>query len=344
MKQSHEERTAAEPRATALHTVTIGKIHEINHQIRIIRLELSKEEGSGINFLAGQFLDVFCPGIEKAGGFTVTSPPSRAQRSSSAAPPYLELAVQKSPENPAAAYLWQGRPTSTSNEDSDEEQDADESSAHRQQQPGIVGTQLQVRIGGSFVYPPSGIASASHVLRRVVFVAGGMGVNPLVSMAAHMAEEDRGEDGPEVWFLYSVRAPGGKGRREGADGMLFLNRLADLFARDSLRGKLQLFLTPAAAENGDDGERGEVLQTYTDMNGNEVQADGVVSCNEVDVPFQQRRITKVDLVEAIGPEPKKAVVYVCGVPTMTDEMVQYLTDKDAGIGLDTDRVKFEKWW
>ncbi|TLD19681.1 hypothetical protein PspLS_09523 [Pyricularia sp. CBS 133598] len=310
MKQSHEERTAAEPRAT---------------------------------FLAGQFLDVFCPGIEKAGGFTVTSPPSRAHRSSSSAPPYLELAVQKSPENPAAAYLWKGRPTSTSNEDSDDEEYADESSGD--QQPGIVGTQLQVRIGGSFVYPPSGVAP-SQVLRRVVFVAGGMGVNPLVSMAAHLAEQeqDRGDGGPEVQFLYSVRAPGGKGRREGADGMLFLNRLADLFARDSLQGKLQLFLTPAAADDGDDGKEGEGQQTYTDMNGNEVEADGVVSCNEVDVPFRQRRITKADLVEAIGQEPKHVVVYVCGVPTMTDEMVKYLTDKDAGIGLDTDRVKFEKWW
>ncbi|TLS30242.1 hypothetical protein PpBr36_02401 [Pyricularia pennisetigena] len=311
MKQSHEERTAAEPRAT---------------------------------FLAGQFLDVFCPGIYKAGGFTVTSAPSRAQRSSSTGPPYLELAVQKSPENPAAAYLWQGRPTSSSNGDSeDDEEDAEETSAG-QQHPGIVGTQLQVRIGGSFVYPPSGIASTSQALRRVVFVAGGMGVNPLVSMAAHMAEQDRGDGGPEVRFLYSLRAPGGKGRREGADGMLFLNRLADLFARDYLQGRLQLFLTPATTDDRDDGGEGQSRRTYTDMDGDEVEADGVVSCNEVDVPFHQRRITMSDVVEAVGPEPKQAVVYVCGVPTMTDEMVKYLTDKDAGIGLDTDRVKFEKWW
>ncbi|TLD16737.1 uncharacterized protein PgNI_02376 [Pyricularia grisea] len=311
MKQSHEERTAAEPRAT---------------------------------FLAGQFLDVFCPGIEKAGGFTVTSPPSRAQRSNSTVTPYLELAVQKSPDNPAAAYLWQGRPTSTSNEDSGDEEEGEDEPNGDKQLPGLVGTQVQVRIGGSFVYPPSDIAPTSQVLRRVVFVAGGMGVNPLVSMVSHMAEQDRGEAGPEVRFLYSLRAPGGKGRREGADGMLFLNRLADLFARDSLQGRLQLFLTLAAGDDEDDGGEGQRQQTYTDMNGNEVEADGVVSCNEVDVPFHRRRITKADLVEAIGPEPKHAVVYICGVPTMTDEMVKYLTDKDAGIGLDTDRVKFEKWW
>lgn len=101
-------------------------------------------------FLPGQWLDVFVPGISKPGGFTITSSPSKAQKKpiepASAAPangtasprpdpaqePYLELAVQKSPDNPPAQYLW--RPTAE-----------------------ILHSELRVRVGGSFVWPPPGV-------------------------------------------------------------------------------------------------------------------------------------------------------------------------------------------
>lgn len=88
------------------------------------------------------------PGISKPGGFTITSAPSRAlQKPASpagaapadgaaqappAAEPYLELAVLKSPDNPPAQYLW--RPTSE-----------------------ILHSELHVRVGGSFVWPPPGV-------------------------------------------------------------------------------------------------------------------------------------------------------------------------------------------
>lgn len=101
-------------------------------------------------FLPGQWLDAFVPGISKPGGFTITSSPSKAQRKAippadaapadgTAAPtpdnaqePYLELAVQKSPDNPPAQYLW--RPISE-----------------------ILHSELRVRVGGSFVWPPPGV-------------------------------------------------------------------------------------------------------------------------------------------------------------------------------------------
>lgn len=99
-------------------------------------------------FLPGQWLDVFVPGINKPGGFTITSAPSKAQRKQpppadaapddstapapSAPEPYLELAVQKSPDNPPAQCLW--RPTCE-----------------------ILHSELRVRVGGSFVWPPPGV-------------------------------------------------------------------------------------------------------------------------------------------------------------------------------------------
>ena len=53
-----------------------------------------------------------------------------------------------------------------------------------------------------------------------------------------------------------------------------------------------------------------------------------------------------DIVSALGRDKKESAVYVCGVPTMTDEFVKLLTssEESGGLGMDEDRVLFEKWW
>lgn len=101
-------------------------------------------------FLPGQWLDVHVPGIEKAGGFTITSAPRCAVPPSPAGePPYLELAIQKSPSNPPAAWLWQRKDS-------------------------ILGKQVNVRVGGSFVWPPPNVGKESF--SRAIFIAGGVGI------------------------------------------------------------------------------------------------------------------------------------------------------------------------
>lgn len=56
-----------------------------------------------------------------------------------------------------------------------------------------------------------------------------------------------------------------------------------------------------------------------------------------------RRISKDDLFEALGPEDGRAntVVYVCGLPSMTDEFVELLKTAP---GMEEKRVLCEKWW
>lgn len=60
------------------------------------------------------------------------APTADAAATTAAAPPYLELAVQKSPENVVARWLWQ--PVDA-----------------------ILSSELYVRVGGSFVWPPPGV-------------------------------------------------------------------------------------------------------------------------------------------------------------------------------------------
>ncbi len=89
------------------------------------------------------------PGLPKAGGFTITSTPQDANRTADESGGYLELAIQKSPRNPPAAWLWQP------------EKD-------------ILGSRLLVRVGGSFVWPPPKADVKS--IKKAVFLAGGVGI------------------------------------------------------------------------------------------------------------------------------------------------------------------------
>ncbi|KAI1079256.1 NADH-cytochrome b-5 reductase [Whalleya microplaca] len=298
-KPSHIERTAAEPRDKSLNRVVLKEVTQINDQIRVFRLELS----APLRFLPGQWLDVYVPGIAKAGGYTITSTPSAARapdtspsssKETGEREPYLELAVQKSPDAPAA-WLWR----------------------HPDE---ITYAELGVRVGGGFVWPPPGINV--RALRRVVFVAGGVGVNPLVSMVGALAESGEG-CGFDVRFLYSVKDPSSEPRQ--ASRILFLERLAAIFREGKVKGKLQLFLT------GGSGDGDGVVSSSSESGG--------------EIPFQGRRMTVDDVEEAVGgaAEKRHAVVYVCGVPTMTDDFVQKLTDPQ-GLGMEPYRVLCEKWW
>ncbi|RYP62953.1 hypothetical protein DL770_009494 [Monosporascus sp. CRB-9-2] len=316
----------------SLNTVVVRKVDQINDRIRLFRLEVPRD-GPAIRFLPGQWLDVYIPGVPKAGGFTITSAPSKARSpqrpsissttASASAPKnpggaaaaggdgeeeertpagdyaYLELAVQKSPDNPPAAWLWRS---------------GDDGPAAAE----LLGEELRVRIGGSFVWPPPGINA--RALRKVVFVAGGVGVNPLMSMLSALAEKP--DSAPfEVEFLYSTRDPGREHRK--AERMLFLNRIASIFAEGRLKGRLRLFLT-----GGDEAE-GDILLSGAAGHGK--------------VHFHGRRMAADDVAAAVGTDRRFAVVYICGVPAMTDEFVRRLTDP-AGLAMEPHRVLCEKWW
>ncbi|PWY80679.1 hypothetical protein BO70DRAFT_47744 [Aspergillus heteromorphus CBS 117.55] len=182
----HQLRTAAEPRQNRLYNVRLSHVEQANPSVRLLQLtippeiqdleeeerEEELEEGEPLTFLPGQWLDVHIPTIPHAGGFSITSTPADAQvlpplASPSATeaiaieetglppldprgrPPYVELAVQKAPSNPASAWLWKP--------------------AHE-----ILGTQLSIRIGGGFVWPPTGVSLDE--IKNVVFIAGGVGI------------------------------------------------------------------------------------------------------------------------------------------------------------------------
>lgn len=286
---SHVERTAAEPRDNALHRVTLSKIEQINDSIRLLRLRPVEREPV-IKFLPGQWLDVHVPEIPKAGGFTITSTPSLLGPSSTE--PYLELAIQRSPDNPAAAWLW--RPVSE-----------------------ILNQELVVRVGGSFVWPPSSVPFS--LIKKVVFIAGGVGINPLMSMFSTIVEN--ATPGLSTEFLYTVKHPT---RPVDVSQVQFLDRLISIFESFKASGSLKLFFT---GWMGTEWEP-QIMNPISPL---------------VKMEFQGRRIEEADLKSSLGEiqEREGTVVYVCGVPSMTDWIVDFVGKQE---GMTASRVFCERWW
>lgn len=158
----------------------------------------------------------------------------------------------------------------------------------------------------------------------MVLVAGGVGINPLMSMLSSIADMKamRGDLGLgfEVKLLYTTRM------LPRAEEILFLSRLTRVFEFLYLDGNLQLFLT-SVSEAG--------TQDTNDITG--------LGLDSLNMSVQHRRINEQDLEEALGLPKKRAgtVAYVCGVPTMTDDFVEKIK---AAEGMQEDNVLSEKWW
>jgi NAD(P)H-flavin reductase len=156
-------------------------------------------------------------------------------------------------------------------------------------------------------------------------------VNPIMSMLSAMDRHGvRYVDGKpafgrgqnvggmreRVRVLYSSK-------RVGKGAILFEERLMEIAKR--WEGSKDVDLEFTLFETGEGGKEED------DDDGN--------------VKHRKGRIAHEDLSEALGAEEEvdreRSVVYVCGVPQMTDEFVELLRKQT---GMDERRVLCEKWW
>ena len=116
-------------------------------------------------------------------------------------------------------------------------------------------------------------------------------------------------------LIYSCRTP-----KQDLKEILFLDRLNKIFCRPTQ--DLRLYLT------GDGRPEGNV-----ELQGPEYPC----------VRLFRRRFLPDDLINCLPyPERRHAtVVYVCGPPQMTDQVVEFLKGLE---GMSEDRVLCEKWW
>jgi ferredoxin-NADP reductase len=213
----------------------------------------------------------------------------------------MELAIQKATGNSPAAFFW--RPEKE-----------------------ILDTELQIRVGGRFVYPPPDLSQEeSRGIKRIIFVAGGVGINPIMSILEHLHMESllHQRDGgiPSLRLLYGSRAQTG-------EAILFHDRIARIMGQyeDQQTGQNMDYDYSAA-----------------------IYVTGTPDCKLLDLlktnnmKHVHERIKPSCALDALGPRAgrENTVAYVCGPKLMTDESVETLSGAD---GMDPKRVLCEKWW
>ena len=177
------------------------------------------------------------------------------------------------------------------------------------------------------MYPPSSytLEQASRI-DRAVFIAGGVGINPIISMLSAMALRAPGWVGGmvrNVRVLYATK-------RIEDEEVLFEDRLSSL------------------AEKYRSGHAGDKLTevnfefTLFETSGQSGKSEENKQKSKA-TKREYRRITHDDLSALLGPEKGRAntLVYVCGPPEWTDKCVEFLQKCP---GMDGKRVLCEKWW
>jgi ferredoxin-NADP reductase len=192
----------------------------------------------------------------------------------------------------------------------------------------ILNSAVSFKVGGNFVYPPPTLDRESCArISRAVFIAGGVGINPIMSMISAMHELGANKLGgmvKTVRILYSARPARDTETREDEE-VLFARRLESI--ADAWQGHEQVDLRYTFFNTGKRSEEKE---------GSRLDGPGIQQT-------YYRRIQREDLVEALGPENGRehTVVYVCGLPNMTDDFVDWLKRAP---GMDEKSVLCEKWW
>jgi ferredoxin-NADP reductase len=170
-----------------------------------------------------------------------------------------------------------------------------------------VGDEVEVRVGGDFVWNEE--EERNNGIKSVVMVAGGVGINPLMSMLDHICGGLNTKDGMlrNVRLLYSAKT---------YSELLFLERIERLKKNWSDNLICTYYIT---------------REECTDFPSSKSQF------------VYGKRISK-DVVNTIIDTERehemKSKWFICGPPAMEDDVIKWLKEQE----IEEERIKFEKWW
>ncbi|XP_006170765.1 oxidoreductase NAD-binding domain-containing protein 1 [Tupaia chinensis] len=266
-KTDHLQRTASAVRREIVSPAKVCGAADESPTVRSIRLLVADKHFS---FKAGQWVDFFIPGVSVVGGFSICSSPRLLEQER-----MIELAVKYTNHPPA---LW----------------------VHNKC---VLGSEVAVRVGGEFFFDPQ----PTDASRNLVLIAGGVGINPLLSILRHSADLHRarvdGGSGPEtgtVKLFYSAR---------DTSELLFQKNILDLVNEFPEKIACSLHVTKQTTQISAE------LQPY----------------------ITEGRVTEEEIGGHISGE---TLFYICGPPPMTDFFSKQLEDSH----VPKEHICFEKWW
>nr|XP_033786608.1 oxidoreductase NAD-binding domain-containing protein 1 isoform X2 [Geotrypetes seraphini] len=266
-KIDHLERTASNFRQEIISPAKVCQINTVSETVKSVGLAIAN---SDFTFKAGQWVDFFIPGVPKVGGFSICSSPGLLERER-----ILELAV-KYAEHPPAHWI------------------------HTQCVP---GSEVALRIGGNFFFDPQPWETPVNL----VLIAGGVGINPLISILLHVVDlhtaRQRSESSFEmgtVKLYYSAK---------NTSELLFKKNILNLINKFPGKISCSFHVTQQKAQVC------EELQPYT----------------------TEGRISEKDLAKYVC---KDNLYYICGPPPMIQSLCKQLQN----LHVPREQIHFEQWW
>eukprot|EP00794_Sanderia_malayensis_P003047 gene3045-3509_t len=266
---NHLERTVDASRSKILTSATVEQIDQISPTVKKLLLRVASEKFS---FKAGQWVDFVIPDVDTVGGFSMCSSPGVLEKSHT-----FELAVKESSHPPAK---W----------------------IHQQCK---VGDQVFVKSGGDCFWDSD---NESRKLKSTLLVAGGIGINPILSILEQIeelrAEKDGNHNLGKAMILYSASSK---------DELIFKDKLDMLTKNEDISCKY--FITKEISNSN--------KNTATDH-------------------VNERRINEFDISKAVQllANEKGIDCYMCGPPPMISCLQGYLKKN----GLQESDIHFEQWW
>lgn len=219
-------------------------------------------------FKAGQWVDFSIPGMEHVGGYSICSSVRQLKQDLT-----IDLAIKES-NYPTASWI------------------------HKECKQ---GDEVTIRVGGNFLYNPQ----PGHISHDLLLIAGGVGINPIISIYQHAADlyeqHHCGEWLPQnVHLLYSSK---------NVNELIFKDVIKHICINNT-NFKCTFFVTKEDCE---------------------------ISMKKI----HARRIHEADIVQGTSSflSPKR-YAYICGPPQMLTNTVPLLSNA----GFEKNQILYEKWW
>ncbi|KAM6176283.1 oxidoreductase NAD-binding domain-containing protein 1 [Erethizon dorsatum] len=266
-KTDHLERTASVVRREVVAAAKVCGTASESPSVKSLCLLVADKDFS---FKAGQWIDFFIPGVSVVGGFSMCSSPRLLEQER-----MIELAVKYTNHPPA---LW----------------------VHNEC---TLGSEVAVRVGGEFFFDPQ----PTDAPRNLVLIAGGVGINPLLSILRYSADLHRewankrsGYEIGTIKLFYSVK---------NTSELLFKKNILDLVSEFPEKIACSLHVTKQTTQISAE------LRPY----------------------ITEGRITEEEIKDCISNE---TLFYICGPPPMTDFFSKQLENNH----VPKEHIFFEKWW
>ncbi|XP_005317306.2 oxidoreductase NAD-binding domain-containing protein 1 isoform X1 [Ictidomys tridecemlineatus] len=266
-KTDHLERTASVVRREVVAAAKVCGAVSESPSVKSLRLLVADKDFS---FKAGQWIDFFIPGVSVVGGFSICSSPRLLEQER-----MIELAVKYTNHPPA---LW----------------------IHNKC---TLDSEVAVRVGGEFFFDPQ----PTDAPRNLVLIAGGVGINPLLSILRYSAD------------LHRDRANKGSGYEIGTIKLFYsAKNTSELLFKKNILNLVNEFPEKIACSL-------HVTKQTTQISA------------ELKPYITEGRITEEEIKDHIS---KETLFYICGPPPMTDFFSKQLENNH----VPKEHICFEKWW